>query len=371
MKKSIINLIICGTLCSVNYNAFAERNSGSDLSSKEWSSAPKNIKEALSNIQVMSGSSNKEMQSKNWLNELKRSPSTYNLTSNDVDWINHVTTGSPRHISNVNDTKVAKNSGVGNVNDTKNKVPKVSDHSEKSHIVNKKKEVKKEKEDVKSTTVTKQKSSKEKINKIAKHQPESKKTIQTNIVDQKLKDLNEKSRIFDQVENSEKVNHDLYFGYLQSLNRLNSLRMVNQEQNSYIDTNDGVQKLISMVKDNNIDVKKDLGEYDNLLQKSNNKKSISSINKAKESIDLSNDKKDIKLNNNIANNIVNNVNDKIKENIVHKKIIENELNGNSKSLKFDYKWKLKSFYIIGFFAIITLIFMSIIGFENNKRGKGE
>lgn len=87
MKKILINSLICSALAVAPAFANTEKMF-ENTQSKEWNSTPKNVREALTNIKVMSGSSAKDMMSTNWLNELKRSPGTYGLNSNDVDWVN-------------------------------------------------------------------------------------------------------------------------------------------------------------------------------------------------------------------------------------------------------------------------------------------
>lgn len=89
MKKALINSLICAALMSTNTYAATNPNiMFQNLHSSEWKSTPDNVKNALKNIQVMSGSSAKDMMSVNWLNELKRSPSTYGLHNGDVQWVN-------------------------------------------------------------------------------------------------------------------------------------------------------------------------------------------------------------------------------------------------------------------------------------------
>lgn len=86
MKKILISSLIMGIL-TTNYAFANNEQMFENTNSKEWSSTPPNVRSALKNIKVMSGSSAKDMMSTNWLNELKRSPNTYGLNKNDVAWV--------------------------------------------------------------------------------------------------------------------------------------------------------------------------------------------------------------------------------------------------------------------------------------------
>lgn len=88
MKKIIFRTLLLSTLIfGVNVSYANNDAMFENTSSKDWAETPNNVKNALKNIKTMSGESSKDMMSTNWLKELNRSPSTYGLNQNDVAWV--------------------------------------------------------------------------------------------------------------------------------------------------------------------------------------------------------------------------------------------------------------------------------------------
>lgn len=137
MKKLIINSLICSVIFATPAIASNE-SMFENTNSKEWSSTPSNVKSALKNIKVMSGSSAQDMMSTNWLNEFKRSPSTYGLNDADVAWVDGMLNNSKGKKQWNPKTRVVIDNNKNNKNN-KEKIESIKTSS--NNIVDKKQKV--------------------------------------------------------------------------------------------------------------------------------------------------------------------------------------------------------------------------------------
>lgn len=388
MKKSIINLIVCATITTMSSGVFAATDQMfNNTSSKEWGNTPQNVRNALKDIKVMSGSSSNDMMSKNWLNELKRSPSTYNLNQNDVAWVSGMLNQTNGKTWNPKTRVSVGNSVVASKNtETKNKdVPAKKEVKEKdTPKVEPVKSVKSEPE--KMLPTKKVQSNAEKNTKVKKEKSISEKELKLKNEKERIEnEKNEKERLnniakinsdIDNLKNNEKVinevqrvegeNRGIYNEQISKLSNLNNLNLIIQNDNNYQDMKDGTDKLKDMIKETN----NTLLEQQSIIKKDNSDISLSKSKKeaevkVKTEVKTSPELKKEKNMETNATKVVNEVSNSMKKNEIATTLIKEDIKGNLKSQKMQYSWKSVSIYIIAGFSLITLLFMKFLGF--NKR----
>lgn len=402
MKKSIINLMICATVMSSGGVFAATDQMFNNTDSKEWGSTPQNVRNALKNIKVMSGSSANDMMSKNWLNELKRSPSTYNLNQNDVTWVNGMINGTNGKSWNPK-TKVSikniekKDTKTANVVKEKIDKPEISS----GPLITKKPEVKKENivstesKKNKEQVITEKKSDKLSIPKVKKEENNKEKmlakankekiekekiekeNLEKHLAENKAKveqlnsDINvleTEQKVANEIERTEKINRDAYEDQIFKLSNLNNINLVLQNDKNLQDTKEGTDKLKNMIRETNDSLLKQQSlilEEDTKLKESKVSDKPQEIVKPEEMVKP---KEDVKptVSVEIANKVVNEVSNSMKKNEIATNLIKEDIKGNLKSKKIDYKWKNISAYIIFGFSALTILFMGLIGFKKNK-----
>lgn len=396
MKKSIINLIVCATITTMSSGVFAATDQMfNNTSSKEWGNTPQNVRNALKDIKVMSGSSSNDMMSKNWLNELKRSPSTYNLNQNDVAWVsgmlnqtNGKTWNPKTRVSVGNSVVASKNTETKNkdvparkevkekntpkVESVKSEQPvksepekmlptkKVQSNAEKNTKVKKEKSIsekelklKNEKLKNEKERIEKEKNEKERLNNIAK-------------INSDIDNLKNNEKVINEVQRVESENRGVYNEQISKLSNLNNLNLIIQNDKNYQDMKDGTDKLKDMIKETN----KTLLEQQSIIKKDNSDISLSKSKKDEE-VKVKTEVKtspELKKEKNMeanATKVVNEVSNSMKKNEIATTLIKEDIKGNLKSQKMQYSWKSVSIYIIAGFSLITLLFMKFLGF--NKR----
>lgn len=379
MKKSIINLAICATIMSSSWVFAATDQMFNNTDSKEWGSTPSNVKNALKDIKVMSGSSTKDMMSKNWLNELKRSPSTYNLNQGDVAWINGMINGSkgdswnPKtKVSVTSDKKSINNKDQKDLNSKKEIVkseptiaPKTNpvkenvktDLNKKNNVINEKPIAKLSKEN----SASKEKNDKDKI---AKLLAENEKKNKIDKLNSDIETLKVDQKVLEETEKTEVSNRNIYNEQILKLSNLNNVNLILQNDKNYQDTIDGTDKLKDMIKETNeslLNQQSTLNEESSKLSLEekdlikNNE--VSNENKNKESLNVEN-----------ANKVVKEVSNSINKTEIVTNLIKEDINKKSKIKNTDMQWKKISIYIILGFSLLIFLFMGFIGF-NKKEGE--
>ena len=190
--------------------------------------------------------------------------------------------------------------------------------------------------------------------------------------------LKNNEKVVDQIEKTEFSNRSIYDQQSMQLSHINSASLILQNDKSYQDAKDGTDKLKDVIKDTNSTIV----EKQYLIKKENdNVKEESAKEIKKENIPTANSNSveikpvAVKVDNIVkkdetvsekSEKLVKSVSDSMKKNDKATEMIQENIKGNMISQKINYNWKMQSFYIVSGFSLITLLFMSFIGFNKKE-----